>query len=489
MITPKTPDWVKDAVFYQIFPDRFAKSDRVLKPNNLEPWNTPPTVQGYKGGDLLGVLEHLDYIQDLGINAIYFTPIFQSACNHRYHTHDYYQVDPLLGGNRAFYALRDELHRRGMKIVLDGVFNHASRGLYYFNDILENGAASAWLDWFTVEQFPLAPYTGDAPAGYAAWVGNRALPRWNTENPQVREYIMQIAEYWLREGIDGWRLDVPFEVTAPGFWHEFRQRVKAINPEAYIVGEVWWDSRNYLRGDQFDAVMNYLFSEPVTQFVGQQHLDRSLCVYDRSYDPYPAIDGEHFAVQINKLMGMYAYETALAQLNLLDSHDTARFISLVGGDKAAVRLGTLLLLTFPGAPSIFYGDEIGLPGRHDPDCRRAFPWDAPETWDQDALAYHKALIALRHEHPALRRGSFVPLLATRETYTFARQLDASALVIAVNVSDSVQTLELPVGALLPDGTALKALFGSGDGVVQGGRLRLTLSARQGVVLGAEQQGA
>jgi cyclomaltodextrinase / maltogenic alpha-amylase / neopullulanase len=205
MPTIHTPDWVKHAVFYQIFPDRFAKSARLAKPSNLQPWDSPPTVEGYKGGDLLGVVEHLDHIQGLGANAIYFTPIFQSAANHRYHTHDYYNVDPLLGGNDAFRTLLDEAHRRGIKIVLDGVFNHASRGFFQFNDILEHGPHSPWLDWFFIQGWPLSAYDGARPANYVAWVGNRALPKFNTDNPQVREFIMQVAEHWVRAGIDGCR--------------------------------------------------------------------------------------------------------------------------------------------------------------------------------------------------------------------------------------------------------------------------------------------
>ena len=480
----KTPDWVKDAVFYQIFPDRFAKSSRALKPNNLEPWDTPPTPQGYKGGDLYGVLEHLDHIQELGATAIYFTPIFQSACNHRYHTHDYYQVDPLLGGNPAFYALRDELRRRGMKLVLDGVFNHASRGIYYFNDILENGSKSAWLDWFIVEDWPLAPYDGGKPANYAAWVGNRALPKWNTDNPQVRDYIMRVAEHWLREGIDGWRLDVPFCITSPGFWNEFRDRVKTINPEAYIVGEVWWDSTNYLLGDQFDAVMNYLFTEPVIQFVGQEHLAFDLAVSGLSYDPYPAISGQHFAVNIEKQLYRYDREIARAQLNLLASHDTPRLVTMCGGDRDSLKLATVLLMTFPGAPSIYYGDEIALPGRHDPDCRRAMPWERRETWDLDMLATTKQLIALRQAHPALRHGEYRRLAAGDTTYAFARRLADETLVVALNVGAKAHKLELDVSGLLADGQTLKPLYGRARATVEGGRLALNLPGREAVVLGA-----
>jgi cyclomaltodextrinase len=478
----RTPEWVKDAVFYQIFPDRFAKSARLEKPNNLEPWDSLPTVQGYKGGDLYGVLEHLDHIQDLGVNAIYFTPIFQSACDHRYHTHDYYQVDPMLGGNKAFYDLRDELHRRGMKIVLDGVFNHASRGNFYFNDILENGPHSAYLDWFIVHDWPLTAYSGDKPANYEAWVGNRALPKWNTDNPQVREYIMRVAEHWLREGIDGWRLDVPFCITSPGFWNEFRDRVKAVNPEAYIVGEVWWNSINYLQGDQFDAVMNYLFTEPVIQFTGQKHLLFDRIITQAAYDPYPAITGQHFAHNIDKLLNMYDWEITQVQMNLLDSHDTARMMHLVGGDKATVRLGTILMMTFPGAPSIFYGDEIGLPGGSDPDCRRSFPWDKPETWDQETLAYHKQLIALRSAHPALRRGRFSRLHAGDTTYAYGRALGDDQMLIAVNVGDKAAKLEIPVNGLFEDGKRLKGVFGKADVKVEAGIAKLTVPARDGLVL-------
>ncbi|MGW8319240.1 MAG: alpha-amylase family glycosyl hydrolase, partial [Candidatus Promineifilaceae bacterium] len=174
--SPNPPGWVKDAVFYQIFPDRFAKSAHLPKPAHLQPWGSRPTDHGYMGGDLVAVAEHLDYLTDLGINAIYLNPVFQSASNHRYHTHDYFQVDPLLGGNQALRALVDRAHSSGVRIVLDGVFNHASRGFFQFHDILENGQQSPWLDWFVIERWPLAPYAFHRPPNYACWWGNRALP-------------------------------------------------------------------------------------------------------------------------------------------------------------------------------------------------------------------------------------------------------------------------------------------------------------------------
>ena len=477
-----TPDWVKHAVFYQIFPDRFAMSDKLVKPANLEPWDSPPTIEGYKGGDLLGVVEHLDHIQQLGATAIYFTPIFQSASNHRYHTHDYYQVDPLLGGNAAFKTLLDECHRRGLKVVLDGVFNHASRGFFQFNDILENGPHSPWIEWFTIEGWPLSPYDGSRPANYAAWVDNRALPKLNTDNPQVREFIMQVAEHWLRQGIDGWRLDVPFEIRTPGFWAEFRARVKAINPEAFIVGEIWHDSRPWLQGDQFDAVMNYLFTESAIAFAAGPHV-RPEEVAGRSYNPLPPLSGAQYADKIDWLLALYPWEIQLAQLNLLDSHDTARLISIAGGDQASVKLSTLLQMTYPGAPSIYYGDEIGLPGRNfDPDTRRGMPWDKPERWDMDLLECHRQLIAMRHAHPALRTGAYERLYADEATYAFARVDAAERLLVAVNVADEPREIAVPAGAHLGAGAQLQPIYGGGSARVDGEYVRVALPPREGLVL-------
>jgi cyclomaltodextrinase len=428
------------------------------------------------------VVEHLDHIQDLGATAIYFTPIFQSASNHRYHTHDYYQVDPLLGGNAAFRTMLDEAHRRGLKVVLDGVFNHASRGFFQFNDILENGPHSPWLDWFTIEGWPLSAYDGDRPANYVGWVGNRALPKLNTDNPQVREFIMQVAEHWLREGIDGWRLDVPFEIKTEGFWQEFRRRVKAINPDAYIVGEIWYESRQWLQGDQFDAVMNYLFAESAIAFAAGPRVLADQVV-GRSYHPIPALSGSGYADKIDWLLALYPWEIQLAQLNLLDSHDTARMISIAGGDSDSVRLATLLLMTFPGAPSIYYGDEIGLPGTNfDPDTRRAILWDRLETWDMQALAYHRQLIAMRHAHPALRTGAYHRLHADADTYAFARVSDAEALLVAVNVADAPRNILVPANGLFAEGGALASLYGGGEARVEDGQMWLNLAARDGVVL-------
>ncbi len=483
-----TPEWVKHAVFYQIFPDRFAASATLEKPHNLEPWDSDPTPFGYKGGDLAGVRESLDYLQDLGVTALYFNPIFQSASNHRYHTHDYYKVDPLLGGDEAFDALLAECRRRGVQIVLDGVFNHASRGFFQFNDVLENGPASPWVDWFTFYEHPANAYDHGRPPGYEAWGGLHALPKLNTDNPQVREYLMRVGEYWLAKGIDGWRLDVPFEIPSEGFWQEFRQRVKAINPEAYIVGEVWGDSRPWLQGDQFDGVMNYLFAEAAIAF-SAGHRVRRETVEGRSYAPWPGIDGRSYAAKIDRLVRLYPWPIQLTQLNLLDSHDTSRFITIASNDRASVRLGTLLLFTFPGAPSIYYGDEIGLTGAL-PDhwVRKTFPWDHPERWDLDTLALHKTLIGLRRSHPALQTGDYAPLYADPDVYAFARTLQSSMLIVAANVAEGPRRFEIPLTDRLPvqpaTATVLFATDGSPTIELAPGALMLKLPARSGAVVDA-----
>lgn len=480
----KTPDWVKSAVFYQIFPDRFAKTNLnqhgLWKPQNFEPWDTLPTPQGYKGGDLWGVIEKLDYLQELGVNAIYFTPIFQSACNHRYHTHDYYQIDPMLGGNIAFDALLDAAHQRDMKVVLDGVFNHASRGFFFFNDILENGSNSPWVDWFRIIDWPLSPYDGSKPANYMSWWDIRALPQFNHDNPQVKEYLMQIGEYWVKKGIDGWRLDVPNEIKTPGFWQEFRTRIKAINPEAYIVGEIWTDAREWLDGTQFDGVMNYLLTEKILAFVGA---DRLLDIYVESapYNPYPPLSAKEYAKKIDKLVKLYPWQIQLTQMNLLDSHDTARYRTVVGEDPKSIELATLLLFTFPGAPSIYYGDEIGLAGGLDPDCRRSFP--AENQWDLDVLNYHKKLINLRRYCPALCTGEYKFVFANESVYVFARIVAEQTLIIAVNISEQSETVVIDLNQDL-NFKGEQILYGDLDyeWIDAKKQLKLMLPARSGCIL-------
>jgi cyclomaltodextrinase len=476
-----TPDWVKDAFFYQIFPDRYAKSERVEKPHNLEPWGSPPTTHGFKGGDLLGVVERLDYLTDLGINAIYFTPIFQSTANHRYHTYDYFQVDPILGGNDAFKNLLDAAHARGIRVVLDGVFNHASRGFYQFNHTLENGTASPYRDWFNFKSFPAHAYDDYGATGYQAWWGLKALPRFNHQNPQVREFIMRVAEHWIEKGIDGWRLDVPAEIDDDDFWREFRRRVKSINPEAYIVGEIWHQADRWLAGDQFDAVMNYQFTRACLSFFVDVDDEVRRLTEGHSYGEVANMDALTFAAQLEQALDWYPAEITNAQLNLLDSHDTSRFLTIAKKDVTALKMADLTMMTYPGAPMIYYGDEIGMLGGRDPDCRRSMTWDETQ-WDQELRSAIKRYITLRKKYRALRSGGYVHLYSQGKVYLFSRHDETETLIIGLNAGASRAALDLDVTSILSDGATVREEWGARRIRVEGGKLPgIEIPARDGVV--------
>ena len=470
-----TPDWVRDAVFYQIFPDRFARSDKLVKPSNLEPWEAPPTAHGFKGGDLEGVIEHLDYLQELGINALYFCPIFWSAANHRYHTYDYYQVDPLLGGNRAFERLMAECKRRQIRVVLDGVFNHASRGFFQFHDILENGIHSPWLDWFTIHGWPLAPYDETKPSNYSCWWGLPGLPKFRTETPAVREFLWGVAAHWVDQGIDGWRLDVPNEIDDDEFWREFRKRVRKKNRECYIVGEIWVDARRWLQGDMFDAVMNYLWTSSVLGFCVKDW-DRSL-TKNLSYGSKEPLDAREFQRALDQVLKLYPEAVNAVQLNLLDSHDTPRLITVSRNDRSAMELATLIQMTFVGAPCIYYGDEIGLTGGRDPECRRGFPWDDEASWDRSLQATFKELIALRHKHRCLRRGDYQPVSASGNLFVYSRSLEGEKLIVAVNSGSAPERATLKL-------SGLERLYGTGTLAVGEEGTTLEQPARSGSIFKA-----
>ncbi len=468
---PDTPAWVRDAVFYQLFPDRFAASERVSKPGPLEPWDASPTNYGFKGGDLLGIVEHLDHIASLGVNALYLTPVFKSASNHRYHTYDYLAVDPLLGGDAALRELLDRAHDRGMRVILDGVFNHTGRGFWPFHHVLETGAGSPYRNWFHFDQagldhhkpidaypmgrlragmpmdepWPGTPETDAASAtvrlGYDAWWGIPALPKLNTDEPAVREYLFGVAEHWLRFGIDGWRLDVPAEIDDRPFWREFRQRCRAINPEAYLVGEIWHVAPDWLSGDRFDALMNYPLAEAIIGFVAGAALNEPLLRSHHEYARITRLDGPAFAAQLGELLGAYAPETTAVQLNLLGSHDTPRVLSLLGGDIEAMELAVLLQGTLPGAPCVYYGDEVGLTGGKDPESRKAFPWDAAR-WESDLLDATRRTFALRRAEPALRSDDMTFLGSAGRALAFERRSGATRFAVALNAGEADAALAL-----------------------------------------------
>ena len=480
-----TPDWVKNAIFYQIFPDRFAKSESLQKPSNIEPWDSPLTRYGFKGGDLMGVYEKLDYLQDLGINAIYFNPIFASAANHRYHTFDYYQVDPILGGNSAFFKLLKEAHRRNIRVVLDGVFNHASRGFFQFNHILENGEKSPYLDWFSVYGFPMNAYQGKP--NYSCWWNLPALPQFNTDNPQVRAFLFDVACHWIEQGVDGWRLDVPFEINDETFWRQFRAATKHPNSEAYLVGEIPSEAQEWLQGDMFDGVMNYQFTAACVGFFGIDSRDETMVSGMMGLPEVPSLDAAGFANRTKVLLEIYPRQNTLAQLNLMDSHDMPRFLSMVSGNIKAFRLATLFQMTYPGAPCIYYGNEIGMLGGRDPENRASFSWDESQ-WNHELRTAIKTYAHIRNANPVLRTGEYVPVFAEGRHLAFVRHMEGQRMLVAINAGDGSWDLNIAVDTHFRDGMVLEDLLGGEEAVIQEGHVRkCTIPAWEGAVFKLKSQ--
>ncbi|MES2210260.1 MAG: glycoside hydrolase family 13 protein [Chloroflexota bacterium] len=487
------PEWARDAVFYQVFPDRFASSPRVPDPGRMEPWGSPPTLHGFKGGDLLGLADRLDELVDLGISGLYLNPIFTAASNHRYNTYDFLTVDPLLGGEPALRELLDSAHERGIRVILDGVFNHVGRGFWPFQHVIESGGASPYRDWFYLDDDVLAERRGvlvdehlcEEPGrrGYRSWWDVPGLPKLRVEHGPVREYLMHVVEHWTRFGIDGWRLDVPQDIEDPTFWPEFRSRVRAINPEAYLVGEIWIDAPEWLTGDRFDALMNYPLTMAILGFVGGPHIDRAIVAGQQNYrDHLVDLDGPGFAAQLTRSMTLNRPATTAAQFNLLGSHDTPRARSVLGEDDIRLRLATLIQLTLPGTPSLYYGDEIAMRGGPDPDCRRAFPERLADAGDAALAhrAYVRAAIAARRGDVALGRGEVRVLAAVRRAVALERTSDGRRAVVLVNAGD--EPTELDPG---PDGVA--GLLERGELTVGGvaysdGTSRVHLEARSAAVL-------
>ena len=490
----QVPDWVKHAVFYQVFPDRFALSPRNELPRGLklQPWGTPPEDQGYQGGDLYGIVDKLDYLQELGVTALYLNPVFSSASNHRYHTYDYFEVDPLLGGNAALRELVDQLHAREMRIVLDGVFNHASRGFWPFHHVLENGGESPYVDWFYVNGWPLVPYPPDAstPINYAAWWGLPALPKLNVGNPGMRAYLLDAARFWIDFGVDGWRLDVAEEIKDATFWQEFRAVTRRANPECYLVGEIWHAAPEWLRGDRFDAVMNYVLSRAALGFFAASTLRTD---YRPGGFELVALDARGFATRVEETVSLYDWEIVQAQFNLMDSHDTARTLWVVNGDESALRLCTLFQMTMPGAPCIYYGTEIGMTGATDPYCRAAFPWEHHDTWNLELLTFFREVTALRHAHPLLRTGSVRTLYAEQGVYACAREhapgTDDAAIVIVYNTGTSPLKVTLNQLGARYEGAQFRSVWpltgadtAAAYVVAQGGLHDVEVPARDAVIL-------
>lgn len=374
------PPWVQNTVWYQIFPERYANGNPSRDPDTTLPWGSePPKPDTFFGGDLDGVIQHLDYLQQLGITGIYFTPIFEAFSNHKYDTIDYLSIDPHFGDEDTLRTLIQESHKRGIRVMLDAVFNHSGYYFAPFQDVLQHGENSRYKDWFHPFELPLQP-DGDRP-NYETFAFVSSMPKLNTKHPDVRQYLLKVATYWVEEfDIDGWRLDVANEVDHD-FWRSFRNEVKNLKKDVYILGEIWHQSSPWLQGDQFDAVMNYPLTDAIQGYALHQQ---------SSHDAQ---------VALTKHLMSYPASVNAVQFNMLDSHDTARILTTSKENKALVKLQYALLFSFPGSPCIYYGDEIGMAGENDPGCRACMIWDEAKQ-DKDMLAFLTQLIALRKHHPA-----------------------------------------------------------------------------------------
>lgn len=354
-ILPKT-DWLSKAVFYQIFVDRFDKgsSEKDSSYINLR-WGDVPAPHSFAGGDLKGVVSKLDYIRDLGCDALYLTPIFRSDSNHKYDIIDYFEIDPMFGDKGDLKRLVYELHKRDMKLVLDAVFNHVSERNDKFQDAIKNGMNSLYYDWFVIK----GDFPRKFPLNYEVFAECEYMPKWNTSNSDVQEYLISVALYYIKEfDIDGWRLDVSDEISHD-FWRRFRKAVKQEKKDAVIIGENWHDASNYLRGDQYDSIMNYAFTK---------------CALD--YFAYGKMNACQAADKLNDLLARNTDTVNDMMLNLLDSHDTDRFYSEVSENPDKLYAALCLLFFYPGAPSVFYGTECYTSGGYDPDCRRCMNWES-----------------------------------------------------------------------------------------------------------------
>ncbi|WNS45020.1 alpha-glycosidase [Paenibacillus sp. MMS20-IR301] len=421
----KVPTWAKDAVFYQIMTERFANGNPLNDPEGTEAWGGKPELDNFFGGDLQGVLDHLDDLQELGINALYFTPLFVSPSNHKYDIVDYKRVDPYFGDNELLKQVVEECHKRGIRVMLDAVFNHCSDQFPPFQDVLQKGEYSVYRDWFHINSYPAEIVDGIPTYDTFGFYGN--MPKFNTANHEVKSYLLEVAEYWIKEiKVDGWRLDVANEVDHH-FWRDFRKVVKAANPDAYIVGEVWSDSLNWLLGDQFDSVMNYPFSGTVLEFFNG------------------GMDGITFGQRIGGLLMRYPQQTNEVVFNLLGSHDTPRLLTVLGEDKRKLKLTVVFLFTFMGTPCIYYGDEIGLTGHEDPDCRKCMEWDKDKQ-DRELYDFYRLMIALRKEHKALREGRFRILYARENDpcIVYERADELIHFTVWMNNSPQLRTLSHPM---------------------------------------------
>ncbi|WP_099469482.1 glycoside hydrolase family 13 protein [Konateibacter massiliensis] len=439
----QAPDWVSDTIWYQIFPERFCNGTPDDGRSVLA-WGSEE-VDGYDkkfGGNLAGIIQKLDYIKDAGFNGIYLNPIFDSPSSHKYDTTDYYKIDPNLGDNSILGQLVEEAHKRGIKVMLDAVFNHCGYYHPFWQDVLKHGAQSEYYDCFYILDPDKPIVSGEIKNGlpgecskeelnFRTFAYTQVMPKWNTGNPIARKYLLDVAAYWIENyHIDGWRLDVSNEVSHD-FWREFRKTVKSMNRDIYILGETWDNSYPWLMGDQFDAVMNYEFSVPVWNFFRDRQ------------GTGVTYNGEEFQHRIGKLLTEYPKHLTENLFNLLDSHDTERILNIVGGNAKKVELAYLFLFTFPGTPCIYYGSEIGMGGGEHSN-RQCMIWDK-DRQNKELYEFIQKLIDLRKKTESFRSVElfFLDLPAHNDTILYRKSASKERVYVLIHNNPEQEVLTLP----------------------------------------------
>ncbi|RRD94833.1 alpha-glycosidase [Clostridiales bacterium COT073_COT-073] len=412
--------WLKDAVFYQIFPERFCNGNRQLDPINVEKWGAKPTSTNFMGGDIVGIIKRLDYLEELGINALYINPIFEANDNHKYDTMNYFKIDPHFGTEDDLKELVKKCHSRGIKVVLDGVFNHCGYSFPLFQKALKD-KNSSFRDWFYFKEFELpdGKILDYECVGYYPF-----MPKFNYSNKEVREYIVRIGKYWIEEyDIDGWRLDVADEVEFQ-FWYRFREAIKEVKPEAVMIGETWGEQTSMFLENQMDSLMNYIFRDAVISYLAKERISTS-----------------QFDERLNSILWIYPKNRVNQLFNLLGTHDTERFMTVVEENERKYVLGLVLLYTFVGIPSLYYGDEFAMLGGNDPDCRKAMVWGETKF---DFSKLIRRLVDIRKRYKAIREGSFKTIYCSdkQKVYAFKREYKKEKIYVILNISQFDQTCTL-----------------------------------------------
>lgn len=456
------PAWAKESVIYQIFPDSFATTKRAISQKEKCVVHTDgETCRSKKGGTIRGIIENLDYIERLGVNCIYINPIFAAGEYHKYDTIDYYSIDPCFGDNETFKELVKQCHARNIRVIIDGVFNHCGWKFFAFKDLIEKGEESKYKDWFYDVNFPIR--CTDQP-NYACFAYEKKMPKLNTGNPEVMDYLISVGTYWIKEyDIDGWRLDVANEVDHH-FWRCFRRAVKAVKPDAFLIAEIWEDSQMWLLGDQFDSTMNYRFANICKLFFAEKKI---------SVDDF---DGRIQAMRMR-----YKKNIAYAQMNLLDSHDTPRFMSACSGDVRRLKLAALFLMMGQGIPSIYSGDEKGFDGKEEEEYRQPMKWEDDEfSWE--ITEYYRRLVALRKRCMPQMLGEYRTLLkdSAKSVYAFERiGKNGGKIIVVINNSEFLRNVEIPVNT---DKTNVKDVLGNRSYKVSDGVVEIQLDAVSGAIL-------